>query len=79
MIPFKTISFHPFSPLTIVSAYKQFAQNERSVFSFLNTNDRFGLNDFISKNDNIYTISEFYDYVKYNLEHLVIESVYYQE
>ena len=71
--------FHPFSLLTIVSAYKQFAQNERSVFSFLNTNDRFGLNDFTSNNENIYSISEFYDYVKYNLEHLVIESVYYQE
>ena len=71
--------FHPFSILIIVSAYKRFAQNERSVFSFLNTNDRYGLKSFSLNNKNIYRISDFYDYIKHNLEHHIIESPYYQD
>ena len=72
--------FHPFSILLFVSAYKRFAQNERSVFTFLNTNERYGINHFLSDpNDDFYSLSNFYDYILKNLSHYIIESPFYQE
>ena len=72
--------FHPFSILLLVSAYKRFAQNERSIFTFLNTNERHGINHFLSDpTDEFYSLSEFYEYIFKNLSHYIIESSLYQE
>ncbi len=72
--------FHPFSILLLVSAYKKFAQNERSVFTFLNTNEMHGINHFLSNSTNeFYSLSDFYDYIFKNLSHYIIESSLYQE
>ena len=72
--------FHPFSILLLISAYKRFAQNERSVFTFLNTNERYSINHFLSnQKDDFYSLSNFYDYIYQNLSHYLIESPLYQE
>ena len=71
--------FHPFSVLLLVSAYKRFAQNERSVFTFLNTNERFGIKYFTDSTDGIYRICDFYDYIYLNMEHYILESPFYQD
>ena len=64
----------------MVSAYKRFAQNERSVFTFLNTNERYSINHFLSiEKDEFYSLDNFYDYIYHNLSHYLIESPLYQE
>ena len=71
---------HPFSTLLLISAYKRFAQNERSVFTFLNSNERYSLNYQFNLNPNsFYTLSDFYDYIFHNLSHYLIESAFYQD
>ena len=72
--------FHPFTILILVSAYKRFAQNERSVFSFLNTDEIHGIRHFVKgESGDFYSLSDFYDYIFKNLSHYVLESSLYQE
>ncbi|SVD44494.1 uncharacterized protein METZ01_LOCUS397348, partial [marine metagenome] len=72
--------FHPFTILILISAYKRFAQNERSVFTFLNTNEKFSIKDYISKSINgFYRLCDFYDYIYHNLSHYLLESPFYQD
>ena len=71
---------HPYSILLLISAYKRFAQNERSVFTFLNTHERHSLKYFIDqKPDAYYCLDNFYDYIFHNLSHYLIESSFYQD
>ena len=71
--------FHPFSILLLVSAYKRFAQNERSVFTFLHTSERHGIKNFLLEKKGIYQLDNFYDYLKQNLEHNILESPFSQD
>jgi hypothetical protein len=71
--------FHPFTILLLVSAYKRFAQNERSVFTFLHTSERYGIKQFLLENKGVYQLHDFYDYLKHNLEHNILESPFSQD
>ena len=64
----------PLDPLVvpvIVRAMHRFGQNERSLFSFLQSSEPFGLQVYASqhplKNSQLYRIHDFYDYVRANL------------
>ena len=66
----------PLDPLTvpvIVRAMHRFGQNERSLFSFLQSSEPFGLQVYASqhslKNSQLYRIHDFYNYVRANLSH----------
>jgi len=48
-------------------ALQQYGQNERSLFTFLNTDSFYGLDDFDEKRQNFYAIANVYDYLNYNL------------
>ncbi|MFB5946399.1 hypothetical protein [Albibacterium profundi] len=59
-------------PLDAVSAYiltlslQKYGQNERSLFSFLESTDHTGLYQHSILNDNFYSIAEVYDFLTYN-------------
>ena len=61
------------SPLDLLSgsvlalALQQYGQNERSLFTFLNTNSFYGIDEFESKRQNFYGVANVYDYLNYNL------------
>ena len=74
----KAVKFFPLDPLAvpvIVRAMQRFGQNERSLFSFLQSSEPFGLLDYSSKctlkNARLYRIHDFYDYVRSNLSHSI--------
>jgi hypothetical protein len=53
----------------LVRAFRRFGQNERSLFSFLLSNEPFGLQEFANRplaSGNSYRIPDFYDYVRAN-------------
>lgn len=51
----------------LVLALQQYGQNERSLFTFLNTSNFYGLDDFKIKQQNFYSVANVYDYLNYNL------------
>lgn len=51
----------------LVLALQQYGQNERSLFTFLDTNNFNGLDDFKGQQQNFYSIANVYDYLNYNL------------
>ena len=70
----KVGNMFPLDPLAvpvIVRTMYRFGQNERSLFSFLQSSEPFGLQDYASqhpvRNAKFYKIHNFYDYVKTNL------------
>ena len=72
----KAAALFPLDPLAvpvIVRAMHRFGQNERSLFSFLQSSEPFGLQVYASqhslKNPQLYRIHDFYDYVRANLSH----------
>jgi hypothetical protein len=46
---------------------QEYGQNERSLFTFLNTDSFYGLGDFSEERQNFYAIANVYDYLNYNL------------
>lgn len=60
-------------PLDLLSAsilvlgLQQYGQNERSLFTFLNTSNFYGLDDFNIHQQNFYSVANVYDYLNYNL------------
>lgn len=72
----KAAQFFPLGPLTvpvIVRTMHRFGQNERSLFSFLQSSEPFGLQTYASqqlfRGAGLYQIHNFYDYVRANLSH----------
>lgn len=72
----KAAQFFPLGPLTvpvIVRTMHRFGQNERSLFSFLQSSEPFGLQAYASQQPlrgaRLYQIHNFYDYVRANLSH----------
>lgn len=53
-----------FSSNVITSALQKYGQNERSLFSFLESTDEFGIQNF--KNKGFYCLSHVYDYLYFN-------------
>ncbi len=72
----KSPKLFPLDPLAvpvIVRAMHRFGQNERSLFSFLQSSEPYGLQDYAAQHSpestRLYRIHDFYDYVRANLSH----------
>lgn len=69
---------HPTVLPILIRTFRRFGQNERSFFSFLMSNEPFGLQAFSEKNlqeGNLYRLHNFYDYVRTNFGHrLAVQS-----
>lgn len=62
-------SLYPFdllSSMVITRALQQYGQNERSLFHFLGTNEKFGLYDYDDEKNPYFNLSCVYDYLYYN-------------
>ena len=73
-----TESLYPLDPIsasTLALALQAYGQNERSLFSFLNSDDERGINHFEKEKDSFYSISQVYDYLLYN-HHSFLTSKY---
>ena len=63
------LPLHPTVALVLGPIFRRFAQNERSLFAFLNSNEPYGLQDFLanqSYNGNtlpMFTLADLYDYL----------------
>ena len=55
-----------FSANIITAALQKYGQNERSLFSFLESTDEFGIQGFKNKNLGFYNLSYVYDYLYFN-------------
>lgn len=69
---------HPTVLPILIRTFRRFGQNERSLFSFLMSNEPFGLQAFSEKNlqeGSLYRLHNFYDYVRTNFGHrLAVQS-----
>ena len=69
---------HPTVLPVLIRTFRRFGQNERSLFSFLMSNEPFGLQAFSEQNlqeGNLYRLHNFYDYVRINFGHrLAVQS-----
>lgn len=69
----KLYPLHPTVLPILVRIFNRFGQNERSLFSFLLSNEPFGLRDFAHKyklvDHQFYRLHDLYDYVKFNFGH----------
>lgn len=76
------IACWPLSPVVALLlgplSLKDFGQNQRSIFSFLNSQEPAGFQNYLETTDynkqSIYGINEFWDYIKYNFDFLLSRS-----
>ncbi len=66
----KLFPFDILSASIAIIAFQRYGQNERSLFSLLDSDDYLGLNDFIDGRE-FYSVSCIYDYLKYNFHSLL--------
>ncbi|MEX0778781.1 MAG: hypothetical protein WD491_00950 [Balneolales bacterium] len=67
----KLLPFDILSAATLTLALQRYGQNERSLFSFLESNDYLGLNDFDTKQQPYYNLSKVYEYLLHNFSSLI--------
>jgi hypothetical protein len=70
---------HPTILPVLIRIFKRFAQNERSLFSFLLSNEPFGLQEFSARSiqeSEPYRLHDFYDYVRTNFGHRLVAQSY---
>src|SRR4029077_1885327 len=69
---------HPPVLPALMRTFRRFGQNERSLFSFLLSNEPFGLQAFSERpreDGELYRLHDFYDYVRANFGHrLAVQS-----
>ena len=69
---------HPTVLPILIRTFRRFGQNERSLFSFLMSNEPFGLQAFSERSlheGDLYRLHDFYDYVRTNFGHrLAVQS-----
>ena len=78
----KLINCWPINPIVIILlcqlSRKRFGQNQRSIFSFLASGEPLAFRDFINntkyENDILYMPTDFFDYVRINLESSILSS-----
>jgi hypothetical protein len=58
--------FDPLAAAVLTLALQQYGQNERSLFTFLNSYDRFGINDYDTTQHPYYNLACVYDYLLHN-------------
>ncbi|MYB00904.1 hypothetical protein F4X90_14690, partial [Candidatus Poribacteria bacterium] len=74
------LPLHPIVALVIDPIFRRFAQNERSLFAFLSSNEPYGLQDFLSTQHcngtlpPLFSVANLYDYLKANMEHRLYAS-----
>lgn len=73
----KLFPFDILSASIATIAFQRYGQNERSLFSLLESEDYLGLNDFSDGNE-FYNVARIYDYLKYNF-HSLLNSRYNQD
>ena len=67
------LPLHPIVALVIAPIFRRFAQNERSLFAFLSSNEPHGLQDFLSNQPydgntlQMFSIANLYDYLNVNM------------
>lgn len=66
----KLFPFDILSASIATIAFQRYGQNERSLFTFLESNDYMGINDFVD-GDEYYHIPRLYKYLKYNFHTLL--------
>lgn len=75
----------PIDPITSLLlgpiSRRRFSQNERSLFGFLASNEKYGFREFLHKNYTgrsfsyvLYTPELFWDYLQHNLHHVIVTS-----
>ncbi len=62
-----------FSATALTQAIQRYGQNERSLFSFLNTQGSYSLREFTPKTNETYNLAHVYDYVVYNFHSFLSE------
>lgn len=62
----KLLPFDILSAAVLTLSLQRYGQNERSLFSFLESNDYLGINDFVSDSEPYYNIACVYDYLAHN-------------
>ena len=62
----KLISFDILSAAVLTLSLQKYGQNERSLFSFIESNDQFGLSDYNREKNPYYNLSCVYDYLMHN-------------
>jgi hypothetical protein len=70
---------HPTVLPVLIRVFRRFGQNERSLFSFLLSNEPFGLKAFAERRvseDQRYQLHNFYDYVRANFGHRIATHSY---
>jgi hypothetical protein len=70
---------HPTVLPVLIRVFKRFGQNERSLFSFLLSNEPFGLRAFADRSVSeakLYRLHDFYDYVRANFGHRIAAHSY---
>jgi len=66
---------HPFTALLMVSGFKRFGQNERSIYTFIDSNEKHSIKAFVDKNKKkLYLLSDFYDFLDSNMKFSILES-----
>ena len=67
---------HPFTLLLMISGFKRFAQNERSIFTFLDSNERFSIHEWFKtkKKKQVYGLNDMYDFILANMRYNLYES-----
>lgn len=70
-IAVKLLPFDILSASVLTIALQRYGQNERSLFSFIESNDYYGLMDFDTQKDPFYNISNVYDYLLHNYHSLL--------
>ncbi|GEK14727.1 hypothetical protein [Aliivibrio fischeri] len=71
------LPLHPLTTLLLGPLSKRrFSQNERSTFGFLGSVENYGFQSFIASNkaEVLYRLSDLYDYIEANLDHLILSS-----
>ena len=70
----------PLSPVTSLLlgpiSRRKFAQNERSIYSFLSSRERFGFREFIESHDEreVYSLANYWDYLEANFETSILST-----
>jgi hypothetical protein len=70
---------HPTMLPVLIRTFRRFGQNERSLFSFLMSNEPFGLQTFSAtslRGAEPYRLHDFYDYVRTNFGHRLVAQSY---
>lgn len=62
-----------FSTYILTLAIQRYGQNERSLFSFLESEDTNGIKQFVPTDNETYNISDVHDYVSYNFHSFLTE------